>query len=317
MDDAAVTAGPSYTIIGTGALGGYYGARLHHAGADVGFLLNTDYEHVREHGLTVESVDGDFSIERPRIYAGTDTLEPADVALVCLKTTHNHLLPELLPAASRPDGVVVVMQNGLFMEDLAAAAVPGRTVLGAMAFLCSNKVGPGHIRHLDYGGIRVGQYSAEGRPAGLTAAVRSVGAVFGRAGIHVDLEADLLTARWKKLVWNVPYNGMCVVHDTTTDVLMNAPEMRARCESIMYEVTVAAAACGRPVDPSFVEEMMTTTDRMASYKPSMLLDYRAGRPMEVEAIYGNPLRAAEAAGASCPLIRELYEQLCELGRRSP
>lgn len=316
-DDEAVTAGFTYTIIGTGALGGYYGARLHHAGVDVGFLLNTDYDHVREHGLVVESVDGDFSIERPRIYANADALEPADVAVVCLKTTHNHLLPELLAPASREGGVVLVMQNGLFMEVEAAAVAPRRTVLGGMAFLCSNKIGPGHIRHLDYGSVRLGEHTPDGRPAGITDELRAVGADFERAGVPVDLEEDLLTARWKKLVWNVTYNGMCVVHDTTTDVLMNDSKLRARCRRIMQEVVAAAAACGRHVDASFVDAMMDTTDRMASYQPSMLLDYRAGRPLEVEAIYGNPLRAAEAAGAACPLIRELYERLGTLTAGSP
>ena len=119
-----MSASRRYVIIGSGALGGYYGARLHHGGADVGFLLNSDFEHVAANGLVVESVDGDFSIAQPRIYSGAHDIEPADIAVVALKTTHNHLLAELLPAAVRPGGIVLVMQNGLFMEDAAAAAAP-------------------------------------------------------------------------------------------------------------------------------------------------------------------------------------------------
>ena len=79
-----MSASRRYVIIGSGALGGYYGARLHHGGADVGFLLNSDFEHVAADGLVVESVDGDFSIAQPRIYSGAHDIEPADIAVVAL-----------------------------------------------------------------------------------------------------------------------------------------------------------------------------------------------------------------------------------------
>lgn len=309
-----MSASRRYVIIGSGALGGYYGARLHHGGADVGFLLNSDFEHVAANGLVVESVDGDFSIAQPRIYSGAHDIEPADIAVVALKTTHNHLLAELLPAAVRPGGIVLVMQNGLFMEDAAAAAAPGREILGGMAFLCSNKIGPGHIRHLDYGGVRLGHYTADGSPSGVTEIMQAIAGDFERAGIRADLEEDLLTARWKKLLWNIPYNGMCVVHDTTTDVLMNDPELRGRCRAIMEEVQAVAAACGREIPTRFLDTMMSSTDAMASYKPSMLLDFRGGRPLELGAIYANPLRVAYEKDVSCPLVRELYERLRELDR---
>ena len=304
----------SYTILGTGALGGYYGARLHHAGLDVGFLLHSDFEHVRRHGLRVESPHGDFWIPQPRAYARAADLPRADVAVVSLKTTQNDVLADLLPPAVSADGVVLMMQNGLDIETQAAAILPGHTVLGGLAFLCSNKVGPGHVRHLDYGAVRLGEHTLDGSSAGVTAAMQAIASDFERAGIHVYLEKDLRTARWKKLVWNVPYNGLCVVHGCTTDVLMQDPVMRARCEAIMREVLGAAAACGRPIDESFASAMLRDTDEMAAYAPSMLLDHRRGRPLEIEAIYGAMLRAARAAGASCPLIEELYAALLERDR---
>lgn len=299
----------SYNIIGTGALGGYYGARLACAGLDVRFLLHSDYEQVRARGLRVESPEGDFSVAQPVIYSSAENMEPADVALVALKTTSNESLPALLPPAVREGGAVLVMQNGLFMEDLAARACPGREVLGGMAFLCSNKLGPGHIRHLDYGAVRLGQWTADGRAAGVTGLVENVAADFERAGLQVSTEEDLLLGRWKKLVWNITYNGLCVLHDCTTDVLMGDPSLRERCRGIMLEVVRAAAACGREIKEEFVEIMLRDTEAMAAYSPSMLLDYRAGRPLEIEAIYGNPLRAAEEAGADCPLIRDAYQGL--------
>jgi len=299
----------SYNIIGTGALGGYYGARLHHAGFDVRFLLHSDHEYVLANGLRVESVDGDFSIAEPQAYGCVSDLPQADVAVVCLKSTANSVLPELLPPAVRPGGRVLIMQNGLGVEEDVASILPDHTILGGLAFLCSNKVGPGHVRHLDYGQVRFAEYRADGSPAGLTGAVREIAGDFETAGIPVALESDLLLARWKKLVWNITYNGLCVLNRCTTDVLMANPQMRALCEAVMNEVVSAAAACGRVISASFVPMMLETTEAMSAYKPSMLLDYERGNPLEIEAIYGTPLRRAKEAGCSCPLIEDIYEQL--------
>ena len=302
----------SYAIIGTGALGGYYGARLHHAGSDVHFLLHSDYEHVRAHGLRVRSKHGDFSIPRPRIYAAARDLPRCDVAAVCLKTTQNALLAELLPPAIKSDGIVVMMQNGLEIEADAAAVLPRHVILGGLAFLCSNKVGPGEIHHLDYGAVRLGEHRSDGRPAGITPAMLAVADDFKRAGIPTVLEDDLVLARWKKLVWNVPYNGMCVVEGCTTNVLMADPRTRAQCAAIMNEVLAIAAAQGRRIHPSFVEAMLADTAKMAPYKPSMLLDYERGQPLELDAIYRRPLAAAAAAGVQCPETRALYARLVEI-----
>src|ERR1041385_5180617 len=223
-----------YAIIGAGALGGYFGARLHHAGLTVHFLLNSDYEHVKRHGLKVETTDGDFSIARPSVFASPSELPRCDVALIGLKSTSNDALPAILSHVIKPGGAVLVMQNGLGVEEpVARIAGPGVTVLGGMAFLCSNKVGPGHIRQMDYGSVRLGQYAPDGVPAGITENMSSVAEDFGRAGVHVDLEEDLVMARWKKLVWNVPYNGLTVVLGTTTDRLMGDPHTRSLCESLM------------------------------------------------------------------------------------
>jgi 2-dehydropantoate 2-reductase len=205
-----------------------------------------------------------------------------------------------------------MMQNGLGIEADALAVLPRHTILGGLAFLCSNKVGPGEIHHLDYGAVRFGEHRGDGRPAGITPAMLAVAADFKRAGVPTVLEDDLVLARWKKLVWNVPYNGMCVVEGCTTDRLMADPRTRARCEAIMREVLAIAAAQGRRIHPSFVEAMLTDTAKMAPYKPSMLLDYERGQPLELDAIYHRPLAVAAAAGIDCPEIRALYARLAEM-----
>jgi len=301
----------SYAIIGTGALGGYYGARLHHAGRKVRFLLHNDFDHVRLHGLTVESPDGDFSIDKPEVYATPRDMPACDIVMVCLKTTANDALPDILPHVTQPGGCLLVMQNGLNVERSALKACGQDDIetLGGMAFLCSNKIGPGHIRHLDYGLIRLAGYCPDDQPVGITDTMQHIGDDLRRAGIDIVLEEDLALARWKKLVWNVPYNGLSVVFEATTDELMGCEPTRSLCEALMWEVVAAARAFGRRIDEAFVEKMLTNTRKMVRYKPSMLIDHEQDRPMEIEAIYGEPIRAAKSKGVDVPLMTNLYEQL--------
>lgn len=305
-----------YAILGTGALGGFYGARLCRAGAEVHFLLHSDLEHVRRHGLVVDSKDGDFELPSVRAYGDVASMPRCDVAVVALKTTQNHLLPALLPSLLTPTGVVLMMQNGLGVEDQAARVVPGHEVLGGLCFLCSTKVGPGHIRHLDYGSVRLAKHASDGVAAGISDSMRAIAEDLGSAGIRVDLSEDLLLARWQKLVWNVPMSGLSVVLDADTRALMANLHTRALAEAIMREVVAGAQACGHAIDDGFVQKMIDMTLAMAPYQASMKIDFDRKNPMEVEAIYGHPLRAAQAEGAPMPLVETLYRQLEFLDARN-
>jgi 2-dehydropantoate 2-reductase len=303
------TSNRSYAILGTGALGGYYGACLQGAGLDVHFLLRSDYEHVKEHGLIVESPDGDFTLPHVNAYQDVAKMPACDVVVVALKTTQNHLLPEMLPSVVKDEGVVLVLQNGLNIEEDVARIVGAQRVIGGLCFLCSNKVEQGHIRHLDYKEIKLGEYTPNYQPGGITERMRQIAGDFERAGIPIQLAEDLLLVRWQKLVWNIPYNGLSVVLNATTDELMADEDARSLVEQLMSEVVAGAAAAGRIIPAHVIQQMLDHTEKMTPYRTSMKVDYDEKRPLEVEAIVGNPLRSAIAAGANVPLISMLYHQL--------
>ncbi|HEY9626362.1 MAG TPA: putative 2-dehydropantoate 2-reductase [Coleofasciculaceae cyanobacterium] len=319
----------TYAVLGTGALGGFYGARLQQAGSEVHFLLRHDYEFVRQHGLVVESPDGNFSLPQVNAYADSQQMPACDVVIVALKTTQNHLLPQLLPPALKPEGVVLVLQNGLGIEAKVANIVGSDRVMGGLCFLCSNKVAPGHIRHLDYKQITLGDYGVgsgkEGyAPQGVTDRMQQIASDFEQAGIPIDCSEDLFIARWKKLVWNIPFNGLSVVLDATTHQMMADEQTRSLAEQLMEEVVAAAAACvqaidpgsSRAVPPSFIQTMLDYTAKMTPYRTSMKIDYDDRRPLEIEAILGNPLRMAKQAGVELPRIAMLYQQLKFLDTRN-
>ncbi|MEM7577728.1 MAG: 2-dehydropantoate 2-reductase [Planctomycetota bacterium] len=302
----------SYTILGTGALGGYYGGQLARAGCRVNFLLRSDFEHVQSHGLRVDLVPTDASyMATPRthdvgFYGTADDLPPADVVLVCLKTTQNHRLSELLlPNTMHDDSLVVTLQNGLHPERDVAAVVGEDRTAGGLCFLCSNKVGPGHIAYLDYGFIKLGAHPPRASDR-LIERLEQIAADFRDADVDCKTVEDLVLARWQKLVWNVPYNGLSVVKNLTTERMMADRGIRSLVSELMHEVAAAAKAVDdKTIDQTFIQQMISNTAKMAPYKTSMMLDYEAGRTMEVESILTAPLQAATAAGAKCLMLREL------------
>lgn len=300
----------TYAIIGSGALGGYYGARLQYGGAEVHFLLNSDYEHVAEHGLVVDSTQhGDITLPKVRAYRDVAVMPRCDVVVVGLKSTSNALLQTLLPPVFKDGGCVLTLQNGLGPEDDVAAIVGAENVLGGLCFLCSNKAGPGHIRQTYTDRVKFGEFAE----CGISERMRRIATDLRRGSIETDMTENLLAARWEKLVWNVPYNGLCALKGIDAVALTQDPDGAAEVRSLMLEVAAASqASAGHPIPETFIEKMLSGTLGMNAYKPSMMIDREMGRPMEVETIYGEPVRRAEAAGVAVPRMRMLYEQLKSL-----
>ncbi|MEO6862919.1 MAG: putative 2-dehydropantoate 2-reductase [Microcoleus sp.] len=299
----------NYAIVGTGALGGFYGARLQKAGLEVNFLLRSDYDRVKKHGLIIESPEGDFTLPHVRAYHDAQKMPQCDVVIVALKTTQNHLLPKILPTLLKDNGVVLVLQNGLNTEPEVAKIVGAERVVGGLCFLCSYKVGPGHICHIDYGTITLGEYTQDYRPIGITDRLHQIARDFKRANIQIKMSEDLLLSRWKKLVWNIPYNGLSVILQARTDELMANRDTLMLVKEIMGEVVAGAKSCDRIIPDDFISHMLEYTEKMKPYRTSMKIDYDESRPLEVEAIFGNPIRVAKKAGINLPQIEVLYRML--------
>lgn len=296
-------------VIGVGAVGGYYGGLLARQGFDVHFLLHSDYNHVTEHGLIVDSIDGNFVLSKVNTYASASDMPKCDIVIVALKTTQNINLVNILPCVAKTNSIIVVLQNGIGIEKKIAEIVPGKTVIGGLCFLCSNKIGPGHIRHIDYGTVTLGEYIPEYKPAGITGSLKYVSKAFQQAKITVRLSENLGEARWKKLVWNAPFNGLSVVLNATTDKIISCKASRLLSKEIMMEVINGAGVLGYDIDKTFADQMMTLTKQMKAYKPSMMLDFETGRPLEIDAMYRQPISDVEGKGYSMPATKTLTLQL--------
>ena len=241
-----------------------------------------------------------------------------DYVIVALKSTQNASLAAILPSVLHSQSYAIVLQNGLHVEAATEEIVGKGQVLGGCCFLCSNKVGPGHIRHLDYGNILLGSYLGldGGSPSVPNEVIQKIVNDFSSATIPIEATENLQSARWKKLMWNIPFNGLSVILNASTDAIMGHPASRSLAEGIMRDVRQAAMACGETIPEEHIARLMDHTEQMAPYDSSMRLDFLAGRPMEIDAIFSNPIRAAQAAGYVAPFVDVLQKQLQFLDRNS-
>jgi len=293
-------------VVGAGAVGGYYGATIAR-NHQVSFLMRRDLDAVRRNGLKIESPKGDFHLSKARCYASTTEIGPVDLVMVALKTTANDCVPDLVPPLLHDGSVILTLQNGLGNEEFLADHFPGHPILGGLCFVCINRGKPGIIRHIAHGHIEMGSLN----PAETAIAERAAN-LFLRSGIECSLQPDLGLARWRKLVWNVPFNGIAIA-EGGIDVaqIMNQPHLRKRAFDLMLEIIGAAGALGYQIDADFARKNMEWSSTMGPYRPSSLIDFLESRPVEIEAILGMPLRRAKSIGFQTPELEKLYLEVCQ------
>lgn len=295
-------------IVGAGAIGCYYGARLVLAGAEVSFLLRGDLAAVQAHGLTLREKDGTRVLRPVAAFAHPAEIGPVDLAIVTLKTTANAALAELLPPLIGRDTLVLTLQNGLGNEERIAALIGSDRVLGGLCYIAVTRGEPGVLECFHTPGkMTLGELRG---PA--TERLRAVAAGFARAGVETRVLDRLAEARWQKLVWNVPYNGLGIAGGgVSTDVILRTPELAREVRPLMDEIARAGRRLGYEITEDFIQSQIEVTPPLGAYRPSSVVDFNAGREVELEAIWGEPLRQAEAAGIAMPRLRRLYAQLRE------
>jgi 2-dehydropantoate 2-reductase len=317
-------------IVGPGAVGSFYGAKLCQAGHEVYFLLRSDYEVVRADGVWIESADGNFQV-RPRAARRPEEIGPSDLVLVCLKTTANQVLPQLLPPLTHQGTTVLTLQNGLGNETVIASIVGSEKTMGGVCFVCLNRIAPGRIHHIAHGSVVIGEY---GRPP--SERTQLICQAIAGSGVSCKIAPNLEQARWEKLVWNIPFNGLGVAsaagleavlagkflsgkigHCLTTDLLLSNPDWERLVRELMMETIAAARAQGLDVPESAADAQIERTRNMGAYKASTLIDFERGQELELDGLFLEPLRRAQHAGVSCPRLAALCVLLKQMSGLAP
>jgi 2-dehydropantoate 2-reductase len=288
-------------VIGSGAVGSFYGSLLARQGEEVSLLARSDYEAVKAHGIEVESKGDTWHFQPAQVLRNAAELaEKPDYVLLCVKVVEGADRAGLLRDAVGANTSIVLLSNGIDIEPEIAEAFPDNELISGLAFICVTRTAPGRIWHQAYGRLALGNY-----PTGLSEKTQALCAAFERAGIACAANPNITAARWQKCVWNAAFNPLSVLSGglSTTDILASQePFVRA----LMQEVAAIARADGFPLPADAVELSLSSTYKMPPYKTSMLVDFEAGRPMETEAILGNAVRRGQRLGVATPRLEAVY-----------
>lgn len=289
-------------IIGAGALGLYYGALLQKSGVDTHFLLRRDYDAIKTGGLKVYSIHGDFYLPQVNAWQTPAEIGKVDLIIIGLKTFANDNYQQLVAPLLKDSSVILTLQNGLGNEETLAELFGGERVIGGVAFLCSNRGKPGTVHHLGAGRIILGEFSGKSLER-----VAQIAEMFCTAGVDCKTTDDLKRARWEKLVWNIPFNGLAALLLQSVDRLLAVKETRKLVRELMLEVIQAANQQGlcSKIPVKFAENMLEFTDTMGAYRPSMQIDREEGRELEIGSIFRIPLAFAAEKAIAMPRVEML------------
>ena len=299
-------------LVGAGAVGSYYGLVLQKAGVDVHFLLRSNYLQVKQSGLTLVHHGKEKKIEHFQnlnIYSESQQIGLCDWVIISTKTTVNHELTEILEPVVGEKTAFLTLQNGMGnVENLRNSFGANRTVVGGLCFTCINRTSPTTVESLLAGYVQFGQLGQC-----LTKRAKSMVDSFDNAGVRVRSSDSLEEALWRKLCWNVPFNGLSIVGGgITTDLILNSLELRSRAEKLMKEIQSGAKEYGVSIENSFLDRQFSLTEPMGPYKPSSLIDFLAGKTVEIESIWGEPLKRGKEMGLMMPELEKLYTELLNI-----
>jgi len=294
----------SILIVGAGAVGALFGSALARQGAQVSVVCRSDYDIVAREGYDITSpLLGNHRFYPHSVFRDVAQAKtPPDFLVLTTKVLEGVDRAALIRPAVGPKTVIVLIQNGIDIEAELAQAFPENEILSGLAIVGVGRSAPGMVNHQTMGQLNLGRY-----PDGNSAAAEQIATLLNGAGMGCKVTDNVVAARWQKAVWNATFNPISITGGMLdTSIMLGTPESTAFIQRAMEEVCAVAAAAGHPLHPKLVDQLITGTKAIPPYHTSMALDYKYGRPMEVEAILGNTVRAARKHGVSTPILETVY-----------
>ena len=302
-----------WALVGPGAIGLYYGGLLLKSGVALHVLARSDYDALSADGIVIRMIDprsGDLGAEHRVDPASVETdasvIGHVDCVVIAAKATVNASLVSSLQALVEPGRTVLLtLQNGMGNAESLAKHFPQNPVLSGLCFVCVNRTAAGVVENYLPGRVEIGSLD-ERWPEHAMDVVRA----FSQAGVKSAQSASLEASLWRKLCWNVPFNGLAIAGGgITTDKILASAEMTVRARRLMKELQAVAKQRGHEIQDSFLQGQFDVTEKMGAYRPSSLIDYQEGRAVEVEAIWGEPLRRGQTQGVAMPELARLYAEV--------
>ena len=304
-----------WTLVGPGAIGLYYGGLLAKSGIRLQILGRSDCAALQANGITLRmmevnsgKLDVDYRILPEAVEREASSIGAADCVVIAAKATANQDLLPALQALVRPERTTLLtLQNGMGNIDFLERHFPDNPILAGLCFVCVNRVAPAVVENYLPGRVEVGSLGDR-----YPEAVDEVVAAFIHAGVKCRQAPALDAAVWRKLCWNIPFNGLSIAAGgITTDHILADSTLVSRARKLMQELQQAAALQGYTIEDTFLQGQFDATAKMGAYRPSSLIDFLEGRAVEVEAIFGEPLRRGQALGLEMPELQKLYQEVAD------
>ncbi|MBU2512041.1 2-dehydropantoate 2-reductase [bacterium] len=290
-------------IVGTGAVGSYFGGKLFQEETRVSAFCRSDYDVIKEKGIIVRSYKGDFVVEPFEVVNDIKNLSmKPDYIIVCLKVLPEINLPDIIRPAVGEDTTIVLIQNGIAIENEVASAFPENEIISGIAFIAISRIELGVARHTGSGKIVLGSY-----PNGISEKCKKLADLFKKAEVPCSSSSEITRERWKKMVWNASFNPISVLGgNADSKQMVEVPESEELVRNVMNEVLAVAKSDGYELKNDIIEDAISGNRKMRPFKTSMLVDFEQNRTMEIDAILGNTITIARNNGVPTPYLQSLY-----------
>jgi 2-dehydropantoate 2-reductase len=293
-------------VVGAGGVGAYFGGRLAQAGMDVSVLCRSNYEQVKKDGFEIKSIAGDFSFKPAGVYRScAEYPDDADYLIVTTKVLPDIDVVKIIKDAVKPNTMIVLIQNGIEIEQDVAKAFPNNELVSSIAYIGVFQLEHGEIEHQAAGRLKMGVYQG-----GSSEKMDLLSANFNKVNVECEVVEDIEFFRWVKLVWNTPYNPVSVLAGgVDTKVISTTKALEDLCAELMKEICAVAKSRGIHLPDDIIQKNLEYTREFPAYKTSMLLDFENKRPLEVEAIVGKVVRIAREENVAVPHLESVYALL--------
>ena len=261
-----------------------------------------------KNGLTIREKNGDTFCQSIKAYSDVKDMPPCDIIIVALKTTQNTHLKKLLTPLLKKDSIVITMQNGLGSEEDISAETKDHSILSAITTIGAVRMSPCVIQLNNPGTIKLAVY--QNASSSIDQVIQDIVNDFTRAKISVEVHDKYLQPRWEKLLWSIPFNGLCLIKGATADKI--AKHYVPLLKKLAAEIITIAEAYHIKISMEYFDNLIRVTENLPDFKSSMIHDYEQKKPLEIEHIFENPLKAAKFKNIPCPLLEDLYQKLIAL-----
>lgn len=299
-------------VMGSGAVGGYFGAKLAVAGHKLAFIARGKHlDAMRRAGLRVASPNGNLHITDAVFSASPADAGVVDLVLFCVKSYDTEAAVKSLAPLLGEKTRILSLQNGIDNAEKIARTWDARRTLAGVVYIGAQIAAPGAIVHSAGGKIIFGQPEGKNDDS-----ARETERVLTEAGISCELTGNIQKVQWSKLLWNAPFCAISCLARADVKQILESAELTQLAVDCMAEVQAAALARGIELPSALFDETLAFSKGLGAFKPSMLQDLEARKPLECDAFNGSVVKTLRLAGRSAPINQTFHALLQQLDSKS-